>query len=94
MTSRPPVHRGRQQGSAVAGGPEVPAGEMPQAGDILVSGEYFRTVGIPLLRGRAFTDGDTGAGPPVVIISETLARRYFAGGIRLVGASRFANRPR
>ncbi len=79
VTSRPPVHRGRQQGFAVAGGPEVPAGEMPQAGDILVSGEYFRTVGIPLLRGRAFTDGDTGAGPPVVIISETLARRYFAG---------------
>jgi putative ABC transport system permease protein len=43
-----------------------------------VSPEYFRALGVPLLRGRFFTEADTGKSPPVVIISESLARRYFA----------------
>jgi len=40
---------------------------------------YFRTVGIPLLAGREFTDGDSAHGPKVAIINETIARRFFAG---------------
>ncbi|MPZ21134.1 MAG: FtsX-like permease family protein [Luteitalea sp.] len=39
---------------------------------------YFRALGIPI-RGRAFTDHDTGDTPPVVIINETLAERSFPG---------------
>jgi putative ABC transport system permease protein len=42
-----------------------------------VSPGYFRAMGIPLLRGRSFTDQDRGDAPGVVIINETLARRYF-----------------
>jgi predicted permease len=38
---------------------------------------YFRTMGIPLLQGRIFTDGDNMNNPPVVIINEAFARRYF-----------------
>src|SRR5262245_45370558 len=39
--------------------------------------DYFRTLGIPLLRGRAFTEGDTLNVPRVVILTEALARRCF-----------------
>ena len=38
---------------------------------------YFRTIGIPLLRGRDFDERDTAASARVVIINDTLARRYF-----------------
>ncbi|HSM78894.1 MAG TPA: ABC transporter permease [Bryobacteraceae bacterium] len=42
-----------------------------------VSGEYFRAMGIPLLKGRFFNAADNPASPPVAIVNETLARRYW-----------------
>jgi predicted permease len=50
----------------------------PAVPDVIVSAGYFQTLGIPLLRGRYFTDADS-AGPGALIISESLARRYFQG---------------
>jgi predicted permease len=44
-----------------------------------VGGDYFQALGVPLLRGRFFNDGDTRASTPVVIINETMARRYWPG---------------
>ena len=38
---------------------------------------YFETLGIPIRRGRAFRDTDTRDAPPVIIVNEALARRYF-----------------
>jgi len=40
---------------------------------------YFRTLGIPVLRGREFTDQDDRVGPPVVVISKALADRFSRG---------------
>ena len=42
-----------------------------------VTPDYFRTLGISLQQGRAFTEQDIFEAPAVVIINETLARRYF-----------------
>lgn len=55
--------------------------------DVVVP-DYFTTFGIPLLRGRGFTDQDRAGAPPVVVISQSAARHYWPGadpvGRRLV----------
>jgi predicted permease len=43
----------------------------------IVSTDYFQTMGIPLVRGRAFTDRDTESSGDVVVINEAAARRYW-----------------
>ena len=45
----------------------------------LVTADYFRTMGIPLLKGRALTDADNEAGEKVALINDTLARKYWPG---------------
>src|SRR5262249_53980702 len=43
----------------------------------LVSTEFFQTMGVPLIRGRLFTERDTDSATNVAIINETAARRYW-----------------
>ncbi len=45
----------------------------------VVSEDYFRTFGVPLIEGRAFMPTDVNGSPPVAIIDETMAARYFPG---------------
>ena len=40
---------------------------------------YFRTLGIPLLRGRAFTDADRADAAAVAVVSDSVAQRYWPG---------------
>jgi putative ABC transport system permease protein len=44
-----------------------------------VSGGYERLMGTPVIRGRMITNDDSANAPYVVVINETLARKYFAG---------------
>jgi predicted permease len=44
-----------------------------------VSNDYFRAMGIPLKKGRAFTDEDRADTTPVVVINEMMARRFWPG---------------
>ncbi|HYS05468.1 MAG TPA: ABC transporter permease [Candidatus Dormibacteraeota bacterium] len=61
-------------------GQEVPAGENhPLIEEILVGTDYFRTLGIPLLSGRPPAASDGADAPPVALVNDTLARRYFPG---------------
>ncbi len=45
----------------------------------LISPNYFRVMGIPLLRGRVFSEHDTADSAPVILINDALARKYFPG---------------
>lgn len=44
-----------------------------------VSTHYFQTLQIPLLRGRVFTESDSGGTPPVVIVNQAMAKKYWKG---------------
>jgi len=61
----------------IVGNPPLPPGKPNTADYATVSPEYFRVMGIPLLRGRFFSEQDSPSNPRVAIISEALAQRYF-----------------
>jgi putative ABC transport system permease protein len=58
--------------------PDLPRGQRPIALWNSVSPAYFQTLGIPLLKGRNFSDADIEKSAQVVIISQSLANRYWA----------------
>ena len=59
-------------------GREVPQNrKKPEANRITVAAGFHEMLGIPLLAGRVFDDGDIEGARPVVIVSESLARRYW-----------------
>ncbi|MDQ6808897.1 MAG: ABC transporter permease [Verrucomicrobiota bacterium] len=53
-------------------------GRNPNASHLIITADYFRTMHIPLVAGRAFTPQDNGAGARVVIINQALAEKFFA----------------
>ena len=58
-------------------GDALTSGAIPTAQTGVVSPDYFRTLETPLKRGRFFTAADDRKAPPVVLIDEALAQRYF-----------------
>jgi predicted permease len=62
---------------SILGHPAPSPGKRPSGGSIEVSPSYFRTMKIPLKKGRYLEESDTQSAPWAVIISETLANRYF-----------------
>ena len=53
--------------------------ESPEAALSIVTPDFFRTLEIPMLSGRDFSVHDNLKSPPVVIVSQSLAQRYFPG---------------
>jgi len=60
-------------------GAETQPDDAPSIDVTVVSSGHFGTLGIPLLRGRDFSDQDDGSAPSVVIVSEAAARRFWPG---------------
>jgi predicted permease len=59
------------------GQPRPREGQAPEADNRVITPDYLRTMRIPLLRGRTFTNTDRMGGAQVAMINETLAKRYF-----------------
>jgi putative ABC transport system permease protein len=62
----------------IASHPQVPISEAPGAPFEMVSPDYFRTMGITVRKGRAFTIRDAESAPPVAVVNETFVSRYLA----------------
>ena len=74
------------------GHPLPPGVQPPQVSVRFASPDYFRTLGQPLLEGRAFTPSDTLEAPAVVIVNRSAAKQFWPGedpvGTRIVTGSR------
>jgi putative ABC transport system permease protein len=62
---------------SISGNPPLPPGKSDTADYVSASPKYFSVMGISLIRGRLFSQDDTTMTPPVALINEALARRYF-----------------
>jgi len=64
---------------SIVGRIAAPGEAAPHGRQEIVGGDYFKAMNIPLLSGRTFNDGDTIEAPPVCIVDEYLAKKYFNG---------------
>ncbi len=67
---------GSRRGTSIEGY-QTQLGEDTETAYNVVAPRYFETMRIPLLRGRAFTEADRAGAPPVVIVNDAFARRYW-----------------
>lgn len=59
------------------GKPAAKPSDVPSANYYAVSPDYFKAMGIPVKRGRAFTKSDAAGAPRVAVVSESFAARFF-----------------
>jgi predicted permease len=69
---------GSHQPVAVEGQPVVPMADQPEVDVRLISAGYLHTMRVPVLRGRDLDYADVAGRPPVVVISESMAKRFWA----------------
>jgi putative ABC transport system permease protein len=74
--SLPPDRQNDADSFEVEGHPLAPGELNPIISDVTVGTEYFRTLGIPLVKGRYFTERDKMDAAPVAIVSEGFVRRF------------------
>ena len=81
VSGAPMLDGGSDVGYAIKGRSEFKPGiaHLPNANIFAATPGYFRTMGIPILRGRGLTEEDLAGSEPVVVISESLAKEQFPG---------------
>ena len=73
-------HQGAQTVTLkVAGQPDLPANQAFTALDAIITLDYFRVAGIPLVQGRMFSDLDNATGARAVIVNQKFVDRYLQG---------------
>ena len=72
----PPTYRWAQM-FEIPGQPVTQAQDIPWAQCGFVDSHFVKTMGIPLVSGRDFSESDSATSPPVVLVSQELVRQYF-----------------
>jgi putative ABC transport system permease protein len=80
-------------GFTIAGRSAVSPAERPDVLVATVSADYFRLMGIPVLRGRGVTEQDTETSSPVVVINEAMARQFWPNEEPIGGEITFDSSP-
>ena len=96
MTSSLPISGGDPTGDLTIEGRPTAPGDLGAVGTRRTAPDYFRVMGIPLLRGRVFDEHDDASRQPVVVINEGMARRFWPNehpvGKRIkIGTRQFAD---
>ena len=79
VTSTLPLRGGPATTFVIEDRQPVDLGDEPSADIRVIDSNYFRTMGVPLRAGRVFAETDTAAAPRVMVINETLAKRFWPG---------------
>ena len=74
-----PLDAGGGSGHAIIDGRAVPKGEEPTILYTAVTPHLYKTMGLPLLKGRDFTDAEGAGRTPVAVINDTMARKSWSG---------------
>ena len=72
-----PLDAGGGSGKAIVDGRTLPKGEEPTILFTAVTPHLYKTMGLPLLKGRDFTDGEGAGNTPVAVINETMAKKLW-----------------
>ena len=78
-SSTAPLTGAPNRGMRIEGDPVLPPDQQPTADFQLITPDYFRALGMTLVAGRSFNAGDRADTPPVLVVNQALADRYFGG---------------
>ena len=79
VTDVPLTSSGNSVGVSIEGRADPASDRVPIVITRMISSNYFKTMSIPLLKGRELTETDKADSPPVAVISETTARLFWPG---------------
>ncbi|MGH9415292.1 MAG: ABC transporter permease [Terriglobales bacterium] len=68
-----------ENGFTIVGRPAPPPGEEPSTNFAMIQGDYFAAIGMHLMAGRTFNDGDTTSSPEVALVDTDFAKTYWPG---------------
>ena len=78
-TFLPLTNRGGTNGFVIEGKPRMAIGEYNDANIRVVTPDYLRTIGVPLIGGRFISESDGPDAPPVALVNQTMARQFWPG---------------
>jgi len=80
VVSALPTNVGSSNGLFIEGAPWAADQPVPFILSVSASEQYFRALGVPLLQGRTFTADDHPDMPPVIVINDAMAKKYWPKG--------------